>query len=106
MSDYEVRKGVPIIQSKRTGLTEAIRALAVGDCLIIPGGQISSIHPCAANAGVKVKTHKNEDGTVTAWRVDEPRSALMDTDIFGNPWPQVPAPLNPLSQPETKNIFE
>jgi hypothetical protein len=71
--EYEIRKGIPLPQSnKQTGLTSAIRKMEYLDSITIPGDKISSVHPCASQAGAKVKTEKNADGTVTVWRVDLP----------------------------------
>jgi hypothetical protein len=73
MTEFEIRKGVPIIRpNKRTGLTSTLRNMAYGDCIDVPGRLLSSIHPCASIAGIRVTTHKNDDGTVTVWRIDEP----------------------------------
>ena len=70
---YEIRKDVPAPASnKRTGLTKTIRKMEYMDSIVIPGDKISSVHPCAAQAGAKVKTQKNTDGTITVWRVDLP----------------------------------
>jgi hypothetical protein len=85
VSVYEIQKGVPIVPSKKTGLTDAIRKMVCGDSIVIPGHQISSAHPCAAAVGAKVTTRKNADGTVTVWRVDEPR--VISHNIFGDPMP-------------------
>ena len=70
---YEIQKSVPIPSPKKhLGLTKLIREMEHGDSIVIPGDKISSVHPCAAQAGAKVKTRKNPDGTVLVWRVDEP----------------------------------
>lgn len=83
MSAYEIRKDVPVTQSRRTGLTEAIRNMVCGDSIVIPVNQISSAHPCATAVGARVTTRKNEDGTVTVWRIDEP--FVVTENIFGEP---------------------
>lgn len=77
MSDtYEIKKDVPVPSSdKRTGLTKTIRKMEYLDSIVIPADKISSVHPCAAQAGAKVKTQKNPDGTVTVWRVNPPAAA-------------------------------
>lgn len=73
---YEIKKDVPVPSSdRRTGLTETIRKMEYLDSIVVPADKISSVHPCAAQAGAKVKTQKNPDGTVTAWRVDPPTAA-------------------------------
>ena len=70
---YEIQKSVPIPSPKKhLGLTKLIREMEYGDSIVIPGDKISSVHPCAAQAGAKVKTRKNPEGTVLVWRVDEP----------------------------------
>jgi len=70
---YEIKKDVPVPSSdKRTGLTKTIRKMEYLDSIVVPADKISSVHPCAAQAGAKVKTQKNPDGTVTVWRVDPP----------------------------------
>ena len=75
MSDvYEIRKDVPAPTSdKRTGLTKTIRKMEYMDSIVVPLSKLSSVHPCAAQAGAKVRTQKNADGTVTVWRVDLPQ---------------------------------
>src|ERR1035441_656871 len=68
---YEIRKGVPIaLSGRQTGLTKTLRKMEYLDSIIIPGNKVSSAHSCAFQAGMKVKTQKNADGTVTVWRVD------------------------------------
>ena len=65
---YEIKKGVPI--PANAGLTGIIRKMEYMDSVDIPGDKLSSVHPCASQAGAKVKTKKNSDGTVTVWRMD------------------------------------
>lgn len=70
---YEILKGVPFPSSGvQTGLTQTIRQMGHMDAIVVPANKQSSVHPCAAAAGAKVKTHRNADGTVTVWRVDRP----------------------------------
>jgi len=68
---YEIRKGVPVaLSGRQTGLTKTLRKMEYMDSIIVPGNKVSSAHSCAAQAGMKVKTQKNADGTITVWRVD------------------------------------
>jgi hypothetical protein len=68
---YEIRKDIPVASSgKQMGLTKTLRKMECMDSIVIPGNKISSVHACAAQAGMKVKTQKNADGTITVWRVD------------------------------------
>jgi hypothetical protein len=93
---YEIQKGVPAPSSdkKQPGLTKLIREMECGDCIVIPGDKISSVHPCAAQAKAKVRTRKNPDGTVTVWRTDEPEidepAPVVPAVISGNSeWPKI-----------------
>lgn len=95
MSDtYEIKKDVPVPSSdKRTGLTKTIRKMEYLDSIVIPADKISSVHPCAAQAGAKVKTQKNPDGTVTVWRIDPPAAAPgPETLVSDGTTPAAPAP--------------
>lgn len=92
---YEIQKRVPIPPPKKhLGLTKLIREMEYGDSITIPGDKISSVHPCAAQVGAKVKTRKNPDGTVLVWRVDEPEIEvpvpIIPTAVSGNSeWPKI-----------------
>jgi hypothetical protein len=70
---YEIRKGVPVPSvNRQTGLTATLRRMEQGDSIVVPADKVSSMHPCAIQAGVKIMTQKNDDGTFTVWRTDTP----------------------------------
>jgi len=79
MGLYEIRKGVPVPNS---GLTGIIRKMEYLDSVDIPGDKVSSVHPCASQAGAKVKTKKNSDGTVTVWRTDRTETSASPVPRF------------------------
>ena len=98
--EYEIRKGIPLPpSSKRTGLTCALRKMEYLDSIVIPGDKISSVHPCAGQAGAKVKTEKNADGTVTVWCI-QPSVAIGPPRKTGRPRKH-PAPATPKPAPAT-----
>lgn len=71
--DYEIRKGVPMpAPNRQRGLTNTMRLMRYMDSIVIPADKLSSAHPCAAQVGIKIKTRKNIDGTVTVWCVSSP----------------------------------
>src|SRR5580704_9120699 len=81
MPDYEIKKDVPPSPAGRhTGLTATLRKMEYMDSIVVPADKLSSIHPCAAQAGAKVRTQKNADGTVTVWRIDSPAALHIQAD--------------------------
>lgn len=105
---YEIQKSIPIPSPKKQpGLTKLIREMEYGDSITIPGDKISSVHPCAAQAGAKVKTRKNPDGTVLVWRVDEPEideeepaPIIPATIPGGSEWPKFEPTVASLNLPK------
>ena len=75
--EYEIRKGIPMPPlAKQPGLTSTMRKMEPMDSVVVPGDKLSSAHPCAAQLGMKIKTQKNADGTVTLWCI----SAAINAD--------------------------
>ena len=71
---FAIRKGVPIplLSKPKTGLTETLRRMEYGDSIVVPNSKRGSVYSCAAQAGIKIQTQSNLDGsTTTVWRVDE-----------------------------------
>ena len=65
---YEIKKGIPAPgSSDQPSLTKTLRQMEPMDSVVVPGDKLSSAHPCAAQLGMKIKTQKNADGTVTLW---------------------------------------
>jgi hypothetical protein len=87
--DYEIRKGVPIPSGNRQkGLTATLRRMEQGDSIVVPADKVSSMHPCAIQAGVKIMTQKNNDGTFTVWRTDTPAAdnkSTPESAVAGQP---------------------
>ena len=75
MSEYIIKKGVPVPSRVRGELSATIRRMSYGDCIAIPAEQHINVHTCARAVGAKVKTRSNKDGTVNVWRVDSPPAA-------------------------------
>jgi hypothetical protein len=68
---FEIIKGNPIpSSSKQTGLTKTLRKMECMDSIVIPENKRSSVNSCATQAGIKIRTSSNKDGTVTVWRTD------------------------------------
>ena len=98
--EYDIRKGIPLPLpplSKQTGLTNTLRKMEYLDSIVIPGDKISSVHPCAGQAGAKVKTKKNADGTVTVWCIS-PSIATGPPRKTGRPQKH-PLPLSTMPKP-------
>jgi hypothetical protein len=71
---FAIRKGVPIpfLSKPKSGLTETLRRMEYGDSIVVPNSKRGSVYSCAAQAGIKIQTQSNLDGsTTTVWRVDE-----------------------------------
>jgi hypothetical protein len=74
---YEIKKGIPAPgSSDQPSLTKTLRQMEPMDSVVVPGDKLSSAHPCAAQLGMKIKTQKNADGTVTLWCI----SAVIGAD--------------------------
>lgn len=91
-SDYEIRRDVPMREGRggSRGLSGAIRRMGYGDSIVIPAAQQISAHACAKHVGAKVRTRKNEDGSVTIWRTDlaaEPEPVVEESGPSSPPKP-------------------
>ena len=78
---YEIRKGVPVPAqvNRKIGLTYLLRKMAHLDSIVVPSDKRSSVYSCAAQAGIKVRTQGNPDGSVTVWRVIDGEGEDEDT---------------------------
>lgn len=71
VGDFLIESGIPIPESQaRTGLSAALRALKVGDSLVVKDKKASSVHAYAVRVGIRIKTKTEEDGTARIWRIE------------------------------------
>lgn len=60
---------IPCNKSSRTGVTQQLRRMKVGESFISPWEGISTPHSFARGCGIKVCVRKQPDGSVRVWRV-------------------------------------
>lgn len=57
--EIKIEKNVPMPRSYKTGLTEAMKKLKIGDSFLIKSQSV----------GIKCTTRKQPDGTYRVWRI-------------------------------------
>jgi hypothetical protein len=68
---FKIEKGVELPRARaRTGqLSEAFRALAVGDSFVMPKKTRNCVSQYAQRFGIKCETRSVDDQTIRVWRV-------------------------------------
>ncbi len=72
---FLIESGIPVPEKNgraRTGISAAIRALAVGESLLVKDKKASALHAYAARVGIRIRTKQEEDesGAVRIWRIE------------------------------------
>ena len=63
----QIEKNVPV--APKSGLTDILRKLDVGDSFLYKADKRTSVAPTANNIGIKVTTKKISDTEVRVWRI-------------------------------------
>lgn len=68
-AEIKIEKGIPIPKAKSQGISAALRAMNVGDSIVMPAAQRGNLYACAKSVGVRLTLRSIDAGTVRVWRV-------------------------------------
>ncbi len=76
VGNFFIESGIPIPEKQapqvKTGLSQALRALEVGDSLLVRDKKASAVHAYAVRVGIRITTRVEKDGSgqVRIWRIE------------------------------------